>query len=152
VIAAGSGLSKRTYADAHYPTTPNSWELLHHAKAALVKSGTGTLQAAMTDTPLVVAYKMNPLSFMIARHVVEVPHVGLVNLVADERIAPELIQDDVTPAALAKAVLPLLDDTSPERKRALDGLNRVREKLRAPEGSLPAAERVAEIAAELMQR
>jgi lipid-A-disaccharide synthase len=133
------------------PQTPDGWELLHHARAAIVKSGTGTLQAALAGTPLVVAYRMNPLSYMIARQLVEVPHVGLVNLVAGERLAQELLQDDVTGEKLAAAVRPLLLEGTPERTRALAGLARVRELLRAPAGSPTAADRVTELAAEILK-
>ncbi|HEX6693268.1 MAG TPA: lipid-A-disaccharide synthase [Longimicrobiales bacterium] len=149
VIAAGSGLSADLYGSTKLPRTPDAWELLYHARAAVVKSGTGTLQAAIADTPLVVGYVMNPLSYLIARHVVEVPHVALVNLVADERLATELIQDAVTPEAVAAEILPLLQE-SPARTRALDGLARVRARLHAPAGSPGAAARVTEMAAELM--
>jgi lipid-A-disaccharide synthase len=151
VVGAGSGLRDSAYASVQLPRTADSWSLLTHARAAIVKSGTGTLQSALADTPLVVAYRMNALSYLIARQVVQVPHVGLVNLVADERIATELIQDDVTPARLADAVLPLLQDGSPERARALAGLARVRSKLHAPPGSPTAADRVVQLAAELVQ-
>jgi lipid-A-disaccharide synthase len=151
VIAAGAGLSKSMYAATKIPRTTNAWELLHHARAAIVKSGTGTLQAALAGTPLVVAYKMNSLTYAFARLVVDVKHVGLVNLVADERVAPELIQDDVSGPRLAKAILPLLDLDSPERARAVEGLARVRARLSAPAGSPHAAERVAQLAAEIIR-
>jgi lipid-A-disaccharide synthase len=152
VIAAGTAVPTRLYGDTGIPRTADAWELLHHARAAIVKSGTGTLQAAIAGTPLVVAYRMNALTYAFARFVVEVPHVGLVNLVAEERLAPELIQDEVTGARLAAAVLPLLDMESSERRRAVAGLERVKQKLRAPAGSLRAADRVAELAAELLHK
>ncbi|MEO5509639.1 MAG: lipid-A-disaccharide synthase [Longimicrobiales bacterium] len=151
IVAAGSGLEADAYVGLALPQTPDAWELLHHARAAIVKSGTGTLQAALAETPLIVAYRMNPLSYLIARQLVEVPHVGLVNLVAGERLAPELLQDDVTGERLAAAVLPLLHEGSPERTRALTGLARVRDMLRAPAGAPSAADRVTELAAGILK-
>lgn len=151
VIAAGTAVGKGMFGNSKLPRTADGWELLHHARAAIVKSGTGTLQAAIAGTPLVVAYRMNALTFAFARFVVEVPHVGLVNLVAEERLAPELIQDEVTGERLAAAVMPLLQVDSAERNRAVAGLERVKNKLRAPAGSLRAADRVAELAAELLR-
>ncbi len=151
VVAAGSGLKGDAYEGLTLPRTADAWELLNHARAAIVKSGTGTLQAALSGTPLVVAYRMNPLTYMVAEHLVEVPHVGLVNLVAGERLATELLQNDVTGDRLAEAVLPLLDETSAERVRAVEGLAKVRAKLRAPAGSPTAADRVVELAAELIK-
>ena len=150
VIAAGAGLDAASYGGSKLPRTADAWELLHHARAAIVKSGTGTLQAALAGAPLVVAYRTSSLTYAIARHVVEVPHVGLVNLIAGERLAPELIQDDVTGEKLAAAVIPLLDDGG-ERERALRGLSRVRDLLHAPAGSARTADRVAELAAELIE-
>ena len=149
VIAVGDAVPAELYARAGAARTPESRALLQHATAALVKSGTTTLQAAVAGTPIVIAYQMHPLSYAIARRVVEVPHVGLVNLVAGERLAPEFIQDEATPSALADALLPLLAE-GPERARTVAGLERVRAALQAPAGAGDAAERVAALAAELI--
>ena len=110
------------------------------ADAALCKSGTSTLEAAVAETPLVVAYRMNAVSYLLARRLVRVPWIGMVNLVADRQVAPELIQGAVTPRALAAAVLPLLDPASPERRAQLEGLAEVRRRLGAPGASGRAAE------------
>ncbi|HSJ26507.1 MAG TPA: lipid-A-disaccharide synthase [Longimicrobiales bacterium] len=150
VIATSSAVPAELYADVPWPRTADSWSLLNHARAALVKSGTSTLQAALAGTPLVVTYRMHPLTYFLAQRLVEVPHVGLVNLVAGERVAPELLQDEASPEHLAAALLPLLDEASPERQRAVAGLARVREALAPPAGGRSAGERVAELAAELM--
>jgi lipid-A-disaccharide synthase len=80
---------------------------------------------------------------------VRVPHVGLVNLVAGERIATELLQDDATPDRLADALLPLLTERSAERESAIAGLARVRKALEPP-AARSAADRVADLAAELI--
>jgi lipid-A-disaccharide synthase len=148
VLAVSSAVDAAAYDDAPYPRTADAGALLHHARAALVKSGTSTLQAALAGTPLVVTYRVHPLTYWLARRLVRVPHVGLVNLVAGERVAPELLQHDATPERLAAAVLPLLDD-GPARQRALEGLGRVRAALTAEDGRTT-AERVAELAAELV--
>jgi lipid-A-disaccharide synthase len=115
-----------------------------------VKSGTSTLQAALAGTPLVVTYRVHPVTFQLAQRLVRVPHVGLVNLVAGERVAPELLQDDATPARLAAALLPLLDEESDERRRALEGLARVRAALASPDPERTVGDRVADLAAELI--
>jgi lipid-A-disaccharide synthase len=150
VIAAGATLDDALFAGARLPRTRDAWELLHHATAALVKSGTSTLQAALTITPMVVAYRMHPATFAVARRVVRVPHVGLANLVAGDRVVPELLQDEATPAALAAALLPLLEDGSEARQRAETGLARVRGALAAGVASGSVADRVAALAAELI--
>jgi lipid-A-disaccharide synthase len=107
-IARSTAVPAAVYERAGLPWTDDGWSLLRHARAALVKSGTSTLQAALAGTPLVVTYRVHPLTFFMAQRLVEVPHVGLVNLVAGERIAPELLQRDATPERLAAALLPLL--------------------------------------------
>jgi lipid-A-disaccharide synthase len=138
------------------PRTPDGWSLLKHARAALVKSGTSTLQAALTVTPLVVAYRMNRLSYQIARRLVDVPHIGLVNLVAGERVAPELVQDAATPDALADALAPLIAEGE-RRAWTLGRLASVRAALaQESDGGLGAddgaAGRVARLAAGLIAR
>jgi lipid-A-disaccharide synthase len=116
------------------------------ADAALCKSGTSTLEAAVAGTPLVVAYRMHPLSYLLARRLVRVPWIGMVNLVAERQVAPEFIQGGVTPAALAEAALPLLDPSSPERRAQIEALALVRRRL----GDPGAAARAAELARALL--
>lgn len=149
VVAAGASVPRGALEAMGFPLCGDGWRLLHHARAALVKSGTGTLEAALAGAPPVVAYRMHPLSYALARRLVEVDHVGLVNLVAGERVAPEFIQQAATPEALADALLGLLRNGT-ARTRALEGIGRVRAALgvRGAEGSV--ASRVAALAAELI--
>jgi lipid-A-disaccharide synthase len=116
------------------------------ADAALCKSGTTTLEAALADLPHVVAYRLHPLSYQIARRLVRIPWIGLANLVAGRAVTPELVQGAATPAALARAVSPLLDPTSEERRSQLRGLEEVRRRLGGP----GAARRAAELARGLL--
>lgn len=148
VLARSTAVPRDAYADATFPVTEDAASLLAHAHAALVKSGTTTLEAALASVPMVIAYRAHPVTFWLARRLVDVDHIGLANLVAGRRFAPELLQDDATPAALAEALLPLIDE-GPARRDALDGTRAVRDAL-APDGDGTAAERVAALAAELL--
>ena len=148
VLAAAAGLDRELFATVPWPVSDDARPLLEFAAAALVKSGTTTLEAALIGTPFVVVYRMNPLSFRVARRMVKVPHIALANLVADERLAPEFIQDEASPESLAPALLPLLDPGSAERRRMLGGFERVRRRL----GAGGAAGRVADMAVSLLGR
>jgi lipid-A-disaccharide synthase len=77
---------------------------------ALAASGTVTLEAALNHRPMVIAYRVAPLSFWIASRLVRVPHIGLPNILCGEPVVPEFLQDDATPENLAQAVVNLLND------------------------------------------
>jgi len=90
--------------------------LMKHCDAALVASGTATLETAMAGTPMAVLYKMAPLSFWLGRHLVRIPDIGLVNIVAGRRIVPELVQGDASPDRIAEAVKPFFINEAYNRK------------------------------------
>jgi lipid-A-disaccharide synthase len=117
------------------------------ADAGICKSGTTTLEAAIADVPMVITYRVHPISSFIAFRLLRVPWVGLVNLVAGYEVAPEFLQRRATPDTLADGVLPLLDAAHPATMRQREGLQLVRERLGAP----GAADRVAELAAGLIR-
>lgn len=99
-------------------------QVLRQARAAMVASGTATLETALMECPEIIVYKTSWLTYAAGRLLVKVPHLGMVNLVAGRRVCPELIQGAATPLALASALEPLLADT-PERAAMLEGLREV---------------------------
>ena len=107
--------------------------------AALVASGTATLECALLDVPMVVCYRLHPASYWLARRMVRVPHVGLVNLVAGKRIVAEAVQDDFGPARLLVEAKRLFG-AGGERQR--EALAEVRARLGEPGASVRAARAV----------
>lgn len=102
---------------------------LRHARASVVASGTATVDAALMGNPFVVVYRVSRLTYAIARRVVKVPHVAMVNLVADRRVVPELIQDNYSAEKVVEHLRPLLEDEV-ARRQMMRELEEVRAKLR----------------------
>lgn len=122
-----------------------SFTVLRAADAAMCKSGTTTLEAAVAGCPLVVAYRTSAITYALARRLVTIPHIGLVNVVAGREVAPEFVQSALRPSAVADALGPLLRLGDPVRDAMLRGLAEVRASLGTP----GAAARVAAMAVEL---
>jgi lipid-A-disaccharide synthase len=112
---------------------------------ALIASGTATLEAAITGTPMVILYKVSFLTYLISKLLAKVTHIGLVNLVAGGEIVPELIQRDATDSRLAEEGLRILEDEA-IREDMKANLRMVRDQL----GQGGASERTAAIAGEMM--
>ena len=122
-----------------------AYQALGAAHVAVVASGTATVEAALAGVPTVIVYRVSPLTFAVARRLVRVEHVGMANLLAGERVFPELLQDDFTPERLAHEVLSLIQD--PGRMKAVRrGLATVIRRLGGPGASA----RAARVAVELM--
>jgi lipid-A-disaccharide synthase len=111
------------------------------ADAAVVASGTATLETALLGVPMVIVYRMNPVTYALARRLTDLPHVGMPNLIAGRRVVPERIQGECTGDAIARALRDLLTDPKrAEEMRA--GLGAVRARLGEP-GAIGRAARIA---------
>ena len=108
-------------------------EVVRQARAAMVCSGTATVETALLKCPLIVVYRTARLTYWFGRMIIRVPWLGMVNLIANRTLCPEFIQDAATPAAMADALESLLEDT-PARQAQLAGLEEV---ARALEGAGP---------------
>lgn len=103
------------------------WEVMSYSGIILCKSGTATLQTAIVETPSIVFYKVNPISFLIAKMIVKTKFISLPNIIAEKQINPELIQSDFTAENLVHEVNKLLDseDIYELRKNELKSLNKL---------------------------
>ena len=104
-----------------------TYDLLNNSVAALVTSGTATLETALMSVPQIVCYKGNPLSFAIARRIVKVPFISLVNLIAGSRVVKELIQNEFNTNTLRDELQSLLMPVN--REKIIEGYRSVKEKL-----------------------
>ena len=119
-----------------------SRDVMRASTAAIVKSGTTTLEAAWAGTPHVLIYRAGRLSYEIVRRQLTIPWIGLANLVARESVVPEFWHLPLSRDAITGALLPLLDEGSPEALRQCRSLGRVREALGSPGVATRAAELV----------
>ncbi len=144
VVAAADALPEAVYREllAGYPQVElvrgKTYELLREAGAALVKSGTSTLETALHGTPEVVCYTGNPISYAIAKRLVQIKYISLVNLIMDRPLVRELIQQELNRENLRDA---LLDILRPEKQQAL---RQDYEDLRRRLGDAGASDRAAE--------
>ena len=115
--------------------------VLAAADVALTASGTATVQTAIHDTPMVIVYRVSPLTYWLGRRLLTVDTFGMVNLIAGEKIVPELIQDGFTPDAVAREAVEMLTDRA-RRTRVVEGLALVRQRLGGPGASRRAAEAI----------
>lgn len=121
-------------------------EVFEKSTLILAASGTVTLETAIYGVPMVIMYRISPLSYMLGSALVRVNHIGLVNIIADERVVPELIQKEASPVKIARTVSTIINDSS-ERHRIKEKLAYVKSLLGKP----GASEKTAEIALALLK-
>ncbi|MDD9912178.1 MAG: lipid-A-disaccharide synthase [Alphaproteobacteria bacterium] len=126
-------------ANIHLVEGDQRFEALKNCRAALGKSGTGNLELAVMRIPMVVGYKTNWLTYMLAKYLVKVPYISLVNWVARKKVVPEYIQQEFTPNNLVPALEELLVDDKVWQKQA-DNLALVRTKLNVQKPAEQAAD------------
>jgi lipid-A-disaccharide synthase len=152
VLAAASGLGPDFFARLAGRSTVNivrvegaQYDALAAADCAVVASGTATVEAALLGTPMVVIYRVAPVTGLIVRRMIRTPHIGMVNLIAGRELAPELIQDAFTPEAVARELGRLIESPAAREEMKI-GLAEVRAKL-GPGGAI---ERAADIFAGML--
>lgn len=126
--------------------TEDRYDAVNAADLVWTASGTATLETALLGKPMIVVYRVSWVTYLLARLLVRVEHIGMVNLLAGERLMPELIQSEVSPERLARESQRMLDDPI-VRSRVSAKLSELRDRL----GSPGAADRVANIALAMMR-
>ncbi len=118
-----------------------TWDVLAHASVALAASGTVTMEAALLGTPLITYYKVTGVSWMLGRFLVDVPFYSMVNLIAEKRLAPELMQNEMTGERIAQETMKLLHDEQAlqEMRR---GLGEIRARLESEVDPMVRAARI----------
>jgi lipid-A-disaccharide synthase len=129
---------------------PESLPALWHSRAGIIASGTSTVEAALMRVPFVMVYCVSSLTYLLGKPRVKVPHFAMVNLITGEEVVPELVQHDFTAASVVEHLQEILPDGA-ARDKMVEGLARVKWKLRAPEGEVgKAAQSPADRAAEVI--
>jgi lipid-A-disaccharide synthase len=112
-------------------TEESIYDTANACDAIITVSGTVTLQVALVGTPMAILYKMSPLTYAIGKRLVNVPHIGLANIVAGQGVVREFIQEQATPVAIAEEIVRILEDTAYNRGLRA-GLERVQTRMGAP--------------------
>jgi lipid-A-disaccharide synthase len=134
---------------------PESLPALRHSGAGIVASGTATVEAAMMETPFVMVYCVSVLTYLLGKPRVKVPYFAMVNLIAGEKVVPELVQHDFTADNIVRSLREIIPD-GPARDHMVGGLKEVKSRLRVPQDEqsnpyLHPADRAAEIVLSLAQ-
>jgi lipid-A-disaccharide synthase len=126
VVAKAPGLEESFYDELLKPfsnvsyVNDQTYNLLLQSRAALVTSGTATLETALFNVPEVICYKGNAISYQIAKRLISIKYIGLVNLIMDKEVVKELIQDDMNEEALSHELNLLLNDPAKQKQIAED--------------------------------
>jgi lipid-A-disaccharide synthase len=148
VVVSVAPTVKISAVDCPFPRVHGgSFNVLRAATAGLLKSGTTTLEAAVAGLPHVIGYRTSAITYAIAKRVVKIPHIGLVNVVAHREVSREFVQDAFQPSRVADALMPLLDVHSAERTLAEAGLSEVRGMLGTPGASMRVATMIRDLVA-----
>ena len=125
-------------------TTDHTYDLMNICDLAIAASGTATLETTLMKVPTVIIYRVAPLTYFIGKFLVKIPDIGLPNIVAGRRILPELLQDQISPEAIAARSVELLLNQD-IRSQALADMEEVHAKL----GESGAVQRVAAVILEV---
>lgn len=125
----------------------DTYDVIGVSDIAIVASGTATLETALLETPMIIVYKISLISYLVGRMIIDVKHIGLVNIIAEKTVVPELIQNDASPENMADKVCGILENEE-IMSRTIRDLKEIRGKM----GDLGASGRAAELACEMIRQ
>jgi len=125
----------------------NIYDVMRISDVVIVASGTATIEAAIMGAPMIVVYRVSPLTYLLGKMLIKVKNIGMVNIIAGKTVVPELIQKDVTPEKITSAVVQILENPSKQEEIKKE-LNSLKEKI----GKSGASFRAAQIIISLLQR
>lgn len=125
----------------------NIYDVMRISDVVIVASGTATMEAAIMGAPMIVVYRVSPLTYLLGKMLIKVKNIGMVNIIAGKTVVPELIQKDVTPEKITSAVVQILENPSKQEEIKKE-LNSLKEKI----GKSGASFRAAQIIISLLQR
>lgn len=121
----GTAVEEMARRESRVHLVPDSLPALAHSRAAIVASGTATVEAALMETPFVMVYRVTGITYLMGRSTVKVPYFAMVNLIAGEQIVPELVQQDFTAERVVKELTKIIPEGA-ARQSMLNGLRRIR--------------------------
>ena len=139
LLPVASTLNKTIFNDYMTDNTPainmiegRSYDVMQACDTIITVSGTVTLEIALIGTPLVIINRISPISYHLVKHLIKIDHIGLCNIVANKRVAPEFIQHDATVKNISKETIRILTDNT-YRNTIREGLIEIRRKLESSE-------------------
>jgi lipid-A-disaccharide synthase len=137
-------LRKDSSSEKFITIADHNYELMKYSRFGIIKSGTSTLEAGFFALPMIVIYKTNPLTYMIGKQLVKLDRIGMVNILLDEMVVPELIQGDANPENIFNVASKILSDNQVYENAKIK-LGKVKEKLGSDGASKKAALSILEI-------
>jgi len=122
IVAKSPSIDKDVYMKiwSNVELSENVYAILKRSNAAIISSGTSTLEASCTGTPFITVYQVSPISYVIAKSLVKVPYISMVNILAEKEVSPELIQKDFNPGKLKKALSIILEADAEKIKKEME--------------------------------
>lgn len=146
VVAVAENLDSQLYSNipAERSIKGRHYDILGAADAAIVASGTATIETALFEVPYVITYKVNSITWLLGKLLVKIPFIGMVNIISGSEVVPELLQSDLTVDKLLNSLNPLISEDSDKRTIQIEALKKIKNRLGGSNASKIAVEKILE--------